>query len=130
MQTTDLPFSSSHCPRAQLYEQLNLSYTSSNGLNKKIDTLPTLCPKFRREEVTVDGETFEIFHRNVLDCIAEIYGRHDLTPYLKFKPERHYVDADMTLRIYTDMHTGKWWWEVQVSTDLRKVTLFCGSPQT
>jgi len=103
-------------PLVQLHEQLNLSYMSSNGLNKKIDTLPKLCPKFHREEVTVDGETFEIFYRNTLDCVAEIFGRHDFAPYLKFKPERHYVDADMTLRIYSDMHTGKWWWEVQVST--------------
>ena len=108
---------------------MNLSYTSSNGLNKKIDTLPTLCPKFRREEVTVGGETFEVFCRDVLGCIAEIYGRHDLTPHLKFKPERHYVDADMTLRIYDDMHTGKWWWEVQVSVDIRKLTALCDLPR-
>jgi hypothetical protein len=95
-------------------------------LNKKIDTLPTFCPKFRRDEVTVDGETFEFFHRNVLECVAEIYGRHDLTPHLKFKPERHYVDEDMTIRIYGDMHTGKWWWEVQVSIILRTApSVFC-----
>ena len=49
-----------------------------------------------------------------MDCIAEIYGRHDLVPHLKFKPERHYADADKTIRIYGDMHTGRWWWEVQV----------------
>lgn len=100
-----------------------MSYTSSNGLNKKIDALPSFCPKFRREEVTVDGENFEIFHRNILDCIAEIYGRHDLTPHLKFKPERHYADADMTIRIYGDMHTGKWWWGVQVSANPRTAAL-------
>ena len=88
-------------------------------MDKKVDALPTFCPKFRREEVMVDGETFEIFHRNVLECIAEIFGRHDLTPHLKFKPERHYADADMTVRIYGDVHTGKWWWEVQVSMNPR-----------
>lgn len=92
-------------------------------MNKLIDTLPTPCPKFHREEITVDGETFEIFHRDVLDCVAEIYGRHNLAPYLKLKPERHYADADMTVRIYGEMHTGKWWWEVQVSMDVRNEQL-------
>ena len=101
---------------------------SSSGLNKKIDTLPTICPKFRQDKVTVNGETFEIFHRNVLDCIAEIFGCHHLTPHLKFKPEQHYVDGDMTVRIYGDMRTGKWWWEVQVSANLRTVMLVCDSP--
>ena len=97
-------------------------------MNKKIDTLPMLCPKFRREEVTVDGETFEIFYRDILDCIAEIYGRHSLVPHLKFKPERHYVDPDMTTRIYGDSHTGKWWWEVQVSAGVRKLIVQHDSP--
>lgn len=92
-----------------------MSYTGSSGLDKKIDTLPTFCPKFRQEKVTVEGETFEVFYRNILECIAEIYGRHALAPHLKFRPERHYVDADMTTRIYSDVFTGKWWWEVQVS---------------
>jgi len=27
----------------------------------------------------------------------------------------HYLDADQTIRLYHDMHTGKWWWETQVS---------------
>ena len=85
-------------------------------MNLKIDSLPGWCPKFRQSKVTVDGETFEFFYHDILACIAAIYGRHDLTPYLKFKPERHYADADKTIRVYGDIHTGKWWWETQVST--------------
>lgn len=64
--------------------------------------------------VTVAGETFEFFYRDIMGCIAEIYGRHDLVSHLKFKPERHYADTDKTLRIYSDVHTGRWWWEIQV----------------
>ena len=75
-----------------------------------------------------DGETFEIFHWNVLDCVAEIYGQHRLTPHLKFKPERHYANGDTTIWIYGDMHSGKWWWEVQVSANLRIQSLAHGSP--
>ena len=91
--------------------------------------LPTICPKFCQDNVMVNGKTFEIFHWNVLDCITEIYSCHHLTPHLKFKPEWHYADGDMTVWIYGDMHTGKWWWEVQVSKNLRTEMLACNSPQ-
>ena len=83
-------------------------------MNLKIDRLPGPCPKFRQSQVEVDGETYEYFHRDILACITEIYGRHDLAPHLKFKPERHYTDANMIARIYGDIYTGKWWWEIQV----------------
>ena len=99
----------------QLHEQLNVSYMGSSGLDKKIDMLPTFCPKFHQEKLAVEGETFKLFYRDVLGCIAEIYSRHALMLHLKFVPERHYVDADMTTRIYGNVFTGKWWWEVQVS---------------
>ncbi|KAI0667134.1 hypothetical protein C8Q78DRAFT_1070858 [Trametes maxima] len=53
--------------------------------------------------------------------------------------ERHYADADKTIRLYHDLHTGKWWWSVQrletehpgatvvpiiISSDKAQVTLF------
>lgn len=60
------------------------------------------------------GKMHEFFYRDVIDCIKEIYGRHDFVPHLKFKPERHYADADRTIRIYSEVHTGRWWWEIQV----------------
>ena len=63
----------------------------------------------------VEGETFEVFYWNILKCIGEIYSHHTFTLHLKFRPERHHADVDMTTRIYSDVYTGKWWWEVQVS---------------
>ena len=69
----------------------------------------------------VDSETIEIFYWDIVDCIAKIYSCHDLVSHLKVKPKRHYVNADMTIRTYSEAHTGKWWWEVQVSTGVRKM---------
>ncbi|KAF7373988.1 hypothetical protein MSAN_00611700 [Mycena sanguinolenta] len=37
-----------------------------------------------------------------------------LIDVLVFAPERHYADADKTVRLYHDLHTGKWWWATQV----------------
>ena len=50
-----------------------------------------------------------------MDCIASLIGDPAFAEHLIFSPERHYVDQDMTVRLYHDMHTGKWWWETQVS---------------
>ena len=49
-----------------------------------------------------------------MDCIASLIGDPTFAEHLIFSPERHYVDQDMTIRLYHDMHTGKWWWETQV----------------
>lgn len=87
-------------------------------MNSKINHLPAQRSTFRQSKVTVDSETFKFFHRDILTCIAEIYGRHDLAPYLKFKPECHYADPNITVRVYGDTYTGKWWWEVQVRARL------------
>lgn len=43
-----------------------------------------------------------------------LYGDPQFTGILVFMPERHYADPDMGVRLYHDMHTGKWWWETQV----------------
>jgi hypothetical protein len=31
-------------------------------------------------------------------------------------PERHYIDKEKKIRMYHNMHTGKWWWSTQAST--------------
>lgn len=100
--------------KQQLHQRLGTSYRNTKELNKKIDSLPTRRPKFGRKRVEHAGETHEFFYRDIIECIRELFGCHDFVPYLKFKPERHYADADKTIRIYNEMHTGRWWWKIQV----------------
>ena len=76
-----------------------------------------------------------------MDCIKSLFGDAAFVEHLIFSPERHYVDEDMTIRLYHDMHTGKWWWNTQkdlhdsgiknativpiiISTDQTKLTQF------
>ncbi|KAG2345891.1 hypothetical protein BDR05DRAFT_1012129 [Suillus weaverae] len=94
-------------------ERLGLSYKNSRELNMLIDKeLPTR-PKFRREQIVVAGEAFDIFYRDVIECIKALYGDPDFADFLVFSPERHYTDDDETVRLFSDMHTGKWWWNTQ-----------------
>ncbi|KAG2151188.1 uncharacterized protein EDB93DRAFT_1224913 [Suillus bovinus] len=131
-------------------ERLGLSFKNANELNKiiRLDVLvtiidyelPTGRPKFKREQVVVAGESFDVYYRDILECIKSLYGDPDFAKYLTFAPERHYTDEDQTVRLFHDMHTGKWWWNTQkkldqhcpggtivpiiISTDKTQVTMF------
>ena len=74
-------------------------------------------------------------------CIKSLFGDPHFAQYLVFQPEQHYSDADTTMCLWHDMHTGKWWWNTHknlfesraqnatiipiiISTDQTKLTLF------
>ncbi|KZT19695.1 hypothetical protein NEOLEDRAFT_1077336 [Neolentinus lepideus HHB14362 ss-1] len=122
-----------------LREALGLSFKTADELNKKIDSLPSR-PRFKRDEVIIANEAFEVYYRDVIECIKAIYGDPEFAKHLVFAPECHYADRDKTIRMYYDMYTGKWWWNTQkvvesntpgatiipvlISSDKTQVTLF------
>ena len=99
---------------SQVCDALNLSYKNSNELNKIIDQKLPGRPTFQRREVIIADEAFELFSRDIIECIKALWGDVDFAPYLVVEPEHHYADADQTIWLYFDMHTGKWWWSTQV----------------
>ncbi|KAI0765845.1 hypothetical protein BD413DRAFT_637000 [Trametes elegans] len=130
-----------HAMPIQLVEKLGLSYKNANELNRIIDTqLPNSRPSFSRYEAMVMGETFEMYARPLMDCLVALYSNAEHVQYLCFTPERHYADDNQVIRLYHDLHTGKWWWSVQkqleevkegatvmpviISSDKTQVTLF------
>ena len=80
-----------------------------------MDALPSARPRFQQHEVVVAGEVYDVFFRDVIECIRALYGEPEFARHLVFLPERHYSDPDKLQRLFHDMHTGKWWWAVQVS---------------
>ncbi|KIJ12604.1 hypothetical protein PAXINDRAFT_14526 [Paxillus involutus ATCC 200175] len=104
----------------EVCERLGLSYKNSQELNKIIDTRLPGRPRFQRQEIVVAGEAFDVYFRDILECIRALFGDPEFAPYLAFEPERHYADADHTTRMYHDMHTGKWWWQTQKELEKEK----------
>ncbi|KAJ6533574.1 hypothetical protein B0H19DRAFT_964937 [Mycena capillaripes] len=94
-------------------KSLGLSYGSSLELNGLIDEKLPGRPKFTRSEVVVAGEVYDLYSRNIIECVRALFGNTDFAPYLFVAPERHYADKDQTIRLYHNMHTGKWWWSTQ-----------------
>ncbi|KAJ7831731.1 hypothetical protein B0H14DRAFT_3110180 [Mycena olivaceomarginata] len=86
-------------------ESLNLLYGTSVQLNKFIDEKLPGRPKFTRSEVVVNGEVFHLYSRDILECVRARWGDTDFTPTT--------IDKGKTIRMYQNMHTGKWWWSTQ-----------------
>ncbi|KAJ4483962.1 hypothetical protein J3R30DRAFT_3839006 [Lentinula aciculospora] len=124
-------------------EKLGLLYHNANELNAIIDRkLPTCHPQFQRREVIVQGEAFEVYFRDILQCIKALYSDAEFAEYLKFTPECHFENDQCSEQLYHDMHTGSWWWSTQekidkkagpgrtvvpiiLSSDKTQVTVFC-----
>ncbi|KAJ7312551.1 hypothetical protein DFH08DRAFT_791323 [Mycena albidolilacea] len=98
-------------------ESLNLSYGTSVQLNKIIDEKLPGRPKFTRSEVVVNGEVFHLYSRDILECVRALWGDTDFAPYLFVVPEKHYIDKGKKIRMYHNMHTGKWWWSTQEAVE-------------
>ncbi|KAG1771513.1 hypothetical protein EDD22DRAFT_947948 [Suillus occidentalis] len=84
-------------------ECLGLSYKNSRELNGIINKQLPGRPKFQREQI-----------------IVALFSDLDFADFLVFAPERHYTDDDETVRLYSDMHTGRWWWNTQKKLDEQK----------
>ena len=99
-------------------DKLGLSYKNACELNKIIDkTLPNQWPRFQHYDLKIGSETATMYYCHILQCIQALYGNHDFTAHLIHKPKHHYQQlGGEKYRVFHDMHTGTWWWEVQVST--------------
>ena len=62
----------------------------------------------------VGSEVCEVYFRDIVACIKSLFGDPNFTPYLVFRPEKHYTDEDKMVWMYHDMHTGRWRWTTQV----------------
>ncbi|KAK7685479.1 hypothetical protein QCA50_011343 [Cerrena zonata] len=126
-----------------LAEKLNLTFKNTHELNHIIDEYIPGRPSFRCKPVYLDNEPLDLYYRPIIACIQSLFGDAEFARYLIFLPERHYADPDTTVRLWHDMHTGKWWWNTQkdlynhgaknatiipiiISSDKTQLTMFNG----
>lgn len=106
-------------PIWKVVEGLGLSYKTVQELNKKIDKLPGRAP-FVSKDMAIGGEVFTFYYWEIIPCLRALFGDPEFQHDLIFAPERHFTNEDRTHRIYSDMHTGDWWWSVQVRYSVHK----------
>jgi hypothetical protein len=100
--------------RRKVVERLDLSYRTTRELNSIIDNNLPGPPSFQCRELVIGHERLQFFCRDTLLCIRSLYGTPEFMQYLVFAPEQHYTDSERTCRVVNEMHTGDWWWTVQV----------------
>lgn len=98
----------------QVVERLGLSFKNASELNKMIDTHLPGRPAFEKHPIEIGGEIFDVYFRDVEECLKALFSDPRFAPFLKYAPERHFTDESCTIRVYHNMHTGEWWWSTQV----------------
>lgn len=110
--------------RAQLKENPP-SFTSSRGLLKKIDNLPS-GPKWEHVVLSIKGkgvdgdgtmvtETVDLWRRDPVECIRELFSNPAFKDKCRYAPRKAFTNQSRDERVYGEMWTGKWWWKTQVS---------------
>ena len=50
-----------------------------------------------------------------MECIRELIGNPAFRDKMQYVPEKVYKDCDGNVRVFDEMWTGDWWWNLQVS---------------
>jgi hypothetical protein len=98
----------------KLVERLDLSYRTPRELNGIIDNNLPGPPPFQCRELDIGHERLQFYCRDALQSIQSLYGDPEFVQNLVFAPEQHYTDNERTCRVINEMHTGDWWWNIQV----------------
>jgi len=92
----------------------SVGYSSMHTLENLLRHLDPYSPYLQWLEGHVeDGQrTLPFFYRNVLDCVRYLLRQIAYGDNLVYTPRCEYDQSGQ--RIYTEMHTADWWWDVQV----------------
>ncbi|KAI0055548.1 hypothetical protein BV25DRAFT_1815428 [Artomyces pyxidatus] len=94
-------------------ERLELSFKTAAEMNELVDGNLPERPGFHCEEIKIDGETYEVYFRDVMECVRSLYSNPEFVQHMAYAPEQHFADEGMKNRMYGEMYTGDWWWQVQ-----------------
>jgi len=91
----------------------SIGYSSMHTLENLLRHLDPYSPYLQWLEGHVeDGQrTLPFFYRNVLDCVRYLLPQIAYRDDLVYAPRREYDQSGH--RIYAEMHTADWWWDVQ-----------------
>lgn len=59
-------------------------------------------------------ETIELWHRNPVECIAELLGNPYFRGKQEYAPRRIFRNKNGTNQEFGEMWTADWWWNIQV----------------
>ncbi|KAH8102792.1 hypothetical protein DFH11DRAFT_1521671, partial [Phellopilus nigrolimitatus] len=92
------------------------SFTSCKEMREKIEKLPS-PPKWKETKVSVKGGTTKkpltLLYRDGLECFKYLFGNPLFQNHMDFIPRRVYTDNTQKERLYSEIMTGDYVWDVQ-----------------
>ena len=73
-------------------------------------------------------ERVDLWKRNPIKLIKELLQDPEWKDVLQYKPQKLYVDSECSERIYNEMWTGDWWWEMQVGIATSRIGIHVMMP--
>ncbi|KAI6018454.1 hypothetical protein BKA83DRAFT_4464902 [Pisolithus microcarpus] len=100
-----------------------VSFENARSFLKYVDKLRTgpawtcemvdVCGDIVGEDGILKHELLELWRRDPVECVQDLMGNPAFQNAMSYVPERAYTDANGENRIYDEMWTGNWWWDVQ-----------------
>ncbi|KAI5995121.1 hypothetical protein EDD15DRAFT_2387675 [Pisolithus albus] len=109
--------------KLSLVRQSGVGFANARAFLKYVDSLRT-GPAWTCEMIDVVGdvvaedgstrwEQLELWRRDPVECVMELIGNPAFRDAMAYVPERAYADSEGKNRIYDEMWTADWWWDVQ-----------------
>ena len=97
-----------------LGDTASVGYGSMHTLENHLRSLDPYSPYLQWFEGQVDdgSRCLPFFYRNILDCVRYLLRQIAYRDDLVYAPRREYDSEGQ--RLYSEMHTADWWWDVQV----------------
>ncbi|KAI6098415.1 hypothetical protein EV401DRAFT_2147553 [Pisolithus croceorrhizus] len=100
-----------------------VSFENARSFLKHVDKLRTgpawtceiidVCGDIVSKDGRLKHEEVELWQHNPVECVWELMGNPAFRDVMSYVPEWAYADANGETRIYDEMWTGNWWWDVQ-----------------
>ncbi|KIK11688.1 hypothetical protein PISMIDRAFT_122289, partial [Pisolithus microcarpus 441] len=109
--------------KLNIVRESGVSFESARSFLKRVDKLRTgpawscemidVCGDVVSEDGTLKHEQLELWRRDPIECVQDLMGNPAFRDAMSYVPQRAYTDANGENRIYDEMWTGNWWWDVQ-----------------
>jgi len=60
-----------------------------------------------------DDRDHNIYFRDIIECVRMIWRNPNLSDKMVFRPQRVFNNSGKESRLYNEMWTGDWWWQIQ-----------------
>ena len=104
---------------------MNLSFKDTRSLHQKIDKIPDKAGTWKRKVKGFQDrpeEKFTFYYRDSLEAVRTLLGDPTLAHNTVYAPKLLYAqDHPQNRRIFTEMWTGDWWWNLQAGAVTRKL---------